>query len=122
MQSRKPGAFVSRCLVIEGELVWTQCAMRDQEWIESCMTGPDQVNIGATRRAVGAEAEGGVEGRVDADIVLARMLMLVLMLARARFLKRMLMLGDIVFTVCIVRCNGGARRHTRYHRWARPRF
>lgn len=67
MQSRKPGAFVSRCLVIEGELVWTQCAMRGREWIESCMTGPDQVNIGATRRAVGAEAEGGVEGRVDAD-------------------------------------------------------
>lgn len=104
MQSREPGAFVSRCLVIEGELVWTQCAMRGRGWIESCMTGPDQVNIGATRRAVGAEAEGGVEGRVDADVALARMLMLML--------ERMLILGDILFTVSLVRCNSGARRQT----------
>lgn len=108
MQSRKPGAFVSRCLVIEGELVWTQCAMRDRGWIESCMTGPDQVNIGAPRRAVGAEAEGGVEGRVDADVALARMLMLML--------ERMLILGDILFTVCIVRCNGGARHQATNNR------
>lgn len=68
-----------------GELVWTQCAMGDRGCIESCMTGPDQVNIGAARRAAGAAAEGGGEGTVDAEVALAQMLMLMLMLGRARF-------------------------------------
>lgn len=57
------------------ELVWTQCAIGDRGWIESCMTGPDQANTGAARRAVGAEA-GGAEGTTDADVALAWMLVL----------------------------------------------
>lgn len=55
--------------------------MGDRGWIESCMTGPDQANIGAARRAIGAAAEGGAEETADADVALARMLML----GRARF-------------------------------------
>lgn len=78
---QEPGAFVSRCLVIRGEVVWTQCAMGDRGRVESCMTGPDQYNIGSERRAIGTAVQGVVEGTaggretVDAVVVLAQVLM-----------------------------------------------
>jgi hypothetical protein len=68
--------------------------------IESCATGPDQVNIGAPQTAVGTaedEPAGGREAMGD-DTALAQslMLMLMLMLDKAWFLAEgMLKLGGI---------------------------
>ena len=65
-------------------------------WIESCATGPDQVNIGAPRRAVGT-AKGPLGGRetMDAEVALVRSLVLMLMLMLASVLAEDAGVGDI---------------------------
>lgn len=77
------------------------------------MTGPGQANIGAARRAVGTAAEGGVEGTVGAEVALAQMLMLMLMLGRVSILERMLVSGDIYLRYVLYGCHGSGscQRH-----------
>lgn len=100
LQCREPGAFVSRCLVIRGgggQLVWTQCAMGGRGWIESCATGPDQVNIGGAPRKAAGTAKGPLGGRetMDAEVALVRSLVLMLMLMLDSVLAEDAGVGDI---------------------------
>lgn len=93
MQSREPGAFVSRRLVLREELVWTQCAMGGRRWIESCMTGSWPGKYWSSEGSSRCRSGKGVTGitldgpeTIEADVTLVQVLMLMLMLGQALLL------------------------------------